>query len=112
MPRAAAARKGNGWQVSSAGGVFAVWRPDGEELYYLGPAGEMMAVPMMFAGPAPEAGEPVMLFRPRIYGGGEDVQQGRQYDVAYDGRFLINTMMDDDAGEPITLIQHWSLEQT
>ncbi len=33
----------------------------------------------------------------RIYRGGTDVQQGRQYDVAPDGRFLINTELDDDA---------------
>jgi hypothetical protein len=34
-------------------------------------------------------------------------QQGRQYDVAADGRFLINMELDDDVGTPITLIQNW-----
>ena len=42
----------------------------------------------------------------RIYGGGEDTGQGRQYDVAPDGRFLINTELPGNAA-PITLIQHW-----
>jgi len=32
---------------------------------------------------------------------------GRQYDVAPDGRFLINTELPGDAA-PITLIQHWT----
>jgi Tol biopolymer transport system component len=94
------------WQVSTAGGVYPVWRPDGKELYYLNPAGEMMAAPIASTGPTFEPGAPVVLFPTRIYGGGEDVQQGRQYDVAPDGRFLINTVLDD-AAAPITLIQHW-----
>ena len=43
----------------------------------------------------------------RIYGGGLDNQQGSQFDVARDGRFLINTVLDD-ATTPITLIQNWA----
>jgi hypothetical protein len=38
--------------------------------------------------------------------GGVDQQQGRQYDVAPDGRFLINTVLDT-AAAPITLLQNW-----
>jgi Tol biopolymer transport system component len=34
------------WQVSTAGGIHPRWRADGRELYYLGPAGEMMAAPI------------------------------------------------------------------
>jgi hypothetical protein len=29
------------------------------------------------------------------------------YDVAHDGRFLINTVLDD-AAAPITLLQNWT----
>ncbi len=36
--------------------------------------------------------------------------QGRQYDVTRDGRFVINTVLDDQAAAPITLIQHWRPE--
>jgi hypothetical protein len=32
--------------------------------------------------------------------------QGRQYDVAPDGRFLINTELDS-AAAPITLLMNW-----
>lgn len=49
------------------------------------------------------------LFRTRIYGGGVDLQLGRQYDVAPDGRFLINTELDD-AAAPITLVMNWQPE--
>jgi hypothetical protein len=53
-----------------------------------------------------EPGAPVALFPTRIYGGGVESAQGRQYDVARDGRFLINVELPGDAA-PITLIQNW-----
>ena len=48
----------------------------------------------------------VALFPTRIFRGGVDNGQGRQYDVTRDGRFLVNTVLDD-AASPITLIQNW-----
>ena len=48
-------------------------------------------------------GTPVVLFRTLILRGGTDSEQGRQYDVAPDGRFLINTVLDE-AAAPITLL--------
>jgi hypothetical protein len=39
--------------------------------------------------------------------GGVDNSQGRQYDVTPDGRFLINTVVDDAAASTINLIQNW-----
>ncbi len=97
------------WQVSTAGGVHATWRPDGTELYYLNPAGGMMAVPITVTGSTLEPGAPVLLFPTRIVGGGGDNQQMQQYDVAPDGRFLINMELDS-AAAPITLIQNWQPE--
>jgi hypothetical protein len=96
-------------QVSSAGGTFPRWRADGKELYYIGPSGEMMAAPITTTGTKLEAGAPVVLFRTRIYGGGADNGQNRQYDVTRDGRFLINSVLDD-ASAPITLLQNWNPE--
>ena len=64
-------------QVSSAGGVFPAWRPDGKELYYLDPAGAMMAAPITVTGATLEAGTPVVLFPTRVYGGGVDVALAR-----------------------------------
>jgi hypothetical protein len=51
----------------------------------------------------------VAIFSTRIVGGGIDNGQGRQYDVAPDGRFLINTVLDE-ASAPITLLQNWNPE--
>jgi hypothetical protein len=97
------------WQVSTAGGIHPVWRPDGKELYYLNPAGAMMAAPVVVTGATLEPGAPVVLFPTHMIGGGVDAEQGRQYDVAADGRLLINTELGS-AAAPITLIQNWNPE--
>ena len=65
----------------------------------------MMAAPITANGNSLDAGAPVILFPTRILGGGTDLQLGRQYDVAPDGRFLINTLLNE-AAAPITLLQH------
>src|SRR5262245_66108599 len=49
---------------------------------------------------------PTVLFQTRIYGGGSDNGQGWQYDVSRDGRFLINTVLDESASA-ITILQNW-----
>ena len=64
----------------------------------------MMAAPVTVTG---NAFAPSVLFPTRIYGGGVNNGQGRQYDVAPDGRFLINTVLDE-ATDPITLIENWN----
>jgi hypothetical protein len=92
--------------VSTAGGIHPVWRSDGKEVYYLDPTGAMMAAPIAVTGSTLEPGSPVRLFRASVYGGGVDNAQRRQYDVAPDGRFLINTELDNAA--PITLLQNWN----
>ena len=92
--------------VSTAGGVFPRWSRDGNELYYLAPSGEMMAVSITITGTAMKLGTPTPLFPTRIVGGGADTGQGRQYDVSDDGRFLINTVLDGDSSF-ITLVQNW-----
>src|SRR6202795_250659 len=87
--------------------MFPQWRADGKELYYIGPNGQMMGAPISTTaatGTPFEPGAPVALFDARIVGGGTDNGQGRQYDVTRDGRFLINTVLDD-ATSPITLLR-------
>ena len=107
-PGAAAGASSGQRQVSTAGGIYPVWRPDGKELFYVDPLSAMMAAPIAVTGSSLEPGTPVRLFPTRIYGGGVEAQQGRQYDVAPDGRFLIN--MELDTAAPITLLQNWNPE--
>jgi Uma2 family endonuclease len=92
------------WQISTSGGSQARWRADGKELYYIDPDGKLMAAPIAVKGGTLEPGTPMALFQTRIFGGGAST--GQQYDVARDGRFLINTVLDD-AASPITLILNW-----
>jgi serine/threonine protein kinase/roadblock/LC7 domain-containing protein len=103
----AAAVAGGQWQVSIAGGIHPLWRSDGKELYYINPDGAVMAAPIKVNGATLEPGAPVMLFPTHILGGGADIQIGRQYDVTADGRFLINTLLNE-AAAPITLLQNWN----
>jgi len=100
---------GGQWQVSTGGGINPVWRADGKEVYFLNPAGGMMAAPINVSGSTLEPGAPVLLFPTRIVGGGVDLLQGRQYDVAPDGRFLINSELDT-AAAPITVLMNWHPE--
>jgi hypothetical protein len=69
----------------------------------------MVAAPITVTGSALAPGAPVVLFPTHIVGGGADTQLGRQYDVAPDGRFLINTVLDS-AAAPITLLMNWHPE--
>ena len=67
----------------------------------------MMTAPVTVRGAALELGTPVVLFPTRIVGGGVESLVGPQYDVTRDGRFLINTLLDDAVATPITLIMNW-----
>jgi Tol biopolymer transport system component len=97
---------GGQWQVSTAGGINPRWGSGGKEMYYIAPDGTLMAAPIAVNGATIQPGRPMALFHPRIVGGGTDINVGPQYDIARDGRFLINTVLDD-ASSPITLLQNW-----
>jgi Tol biopolymer transport system component len=104
----AAAHSGK-WQVSTGGGACPKWSPDGKELYFLDPEGDMMAAPIDLAGAALTPGTSAKLFHAPIVGGGQNFALS-QYDVAPDGRFLINIELESAAPEssPIILIQNWN----
>jgi eukaryotic-like serine/threonine-protein kinase len=94
-------------QVSTAGGIHPAWRPDGKELYFIAPDSTLMATPVQVRGALLEPGDPIPLFKTHVVVGGVDGGLGRQYDVARDGRILINTVPDDAASSSITLLQNW-----
>jgi serine/threonine protein kinase len=100
-------RSADQWLVSTGGGLYPRWGPDGKELYYIAPDGKLMAAAITVNGAKLEPGAPRPLFQTRILGGGVDSQQGKQYDVSPDGRFLINTVLVDNNPAPITLLQNW-----
>jgi serine/threonine protein kinase/Tol biopolymer transport system component len=91
------------WPVSSAGGLQPKWHPDGDELFYLGLDGRLMAVPLAL-GALPEIGRPQPLFQT-----GVEAITGftwHQYDVTRDGhRFLVNVAQQVTV--PVTVLLNW-----
>jgi Tol biopolymer transport system component len=94
------------WQVSTGGGLQPHWSPDGRELYYLDQAGRMMAASITVTGSTVTPGTPALLFATKVSGGGGSPYLN--YAVARDGRFLINTAVDENRSTaPIRVIQNW-----
>jgi hypothetical protein len=91
------------WQISAAGGDKPRCRRDGKELYYIAPDGKMMAVPVKSTATTFELGAAIPLFETHVTG-------FFPYDVAADGRFLLNTVKEDAAANtsPITVVLNWT----
>ena len=99
--------RGGATPISTAGGVYPRWSHDGKELYFIAPDAKMMAVSIRATATMVEAGAPATLFQTRRLGGGLNViGRSHQYDVARDGRFLINVEAESGA-PPITLLMNW-----
>jgi Tol biopolymer transport system component len=96
------------WQISSGGGVHGRWSSDGRELYFMAPDGKLMAAQVDTRGPLFRAGSPVALFSPRLNVSPNTNPFNSEYDVAADGRFLVNTTLDEFSTTPITLILNWN----
>ena len=103
-PTPGISRVGGQWQISSDGGVYPRWRPDGKELYFLNLAGDMMAAAVALKAATVEAGAAVRLFQQRVFADGVP---DNVYDIAPDGRFLVNTVIDSGRA-PITLVTNWN----
>jgi serine/threonine protein kinase/Tol biopolymer transport system component len=89
-------------KISPAGGDRPRWRPDGSEIYYIATDRKMMAVPVK-VGPTLQPGMAVPLFDTRVAG-------TIPYDVTADGRFLINTLSDENSlssSPPIIVVMNW-----
>jgi Tol biopolymer transport system component len=99
--------RGGPTPVSTAGGVYPRWSRDGKELYFIAPDAKLMAVSIRTTATMLDAGVPAALFQTRRLGGGSNViGRSHQYDVAADGRFLINVDVELSA-TPITLLLNW-----
>jgi len=86
-------------RLSPAGGQKPRWRADGRELYYIGPAGLVMAVPIS-PGAGLTASDPVPLFQV------EDIED---FDVTADGsRFLVSAPAEKGQDSRIRVIVNWA----
>jgi hypothetical protein len=88
FPHAGAKRR-----ISTDGGTRPTWRPDGRELFFVGPTRELMAVPVSSTAANFVAGPPQELFKtPPL---GLDTAS-RQFAVSPDGqRFLMNVLQPE-----------------
>jgi hypothetical protein len=76
-------------------------------LYFIAPDAKLMAVPIHTTATMLDAGGAAPLFQTRRLGGGSNViGRSHQYDVAANGRFLINVDIELTA-TPITLVLNW-----
>ena len=100
---------GGKWQASMAGGTQPRWRRDGKELYYVAPDARLVAVPVAVSpdGRTLDLGVPAPLFRTRLASGAGVIAGRPEYAVAPDGRFLMNTVVEDTAPSPITVVLNW-----
>src|SRR5262245_58729973 len=83
------------------------WRPDGREIIYYASDGELMGVPIRI-GAAPEIGAAVPLFEAHLLGPpAPRLGYGAQFDVAPDGRLLLNMPVEDSSPSPINVVVNW-----
>ena len=81
------------------------WSHDGRDLFFIAPDKSLMRAGIKL-GPELEIEVPSSLFVTRIKHS-VDMSQP-QYDVSPDGqRFLINTLIEEDAAASITLVLNW-----
>jgi Tol biopolymer transport system component/predicted Ser/Thr protein kinase len=90
-------------RISTGGGRYPEWSPDGRELFYVSPDLKLMAVSLKTGGDSVETSTPRELFAlPAIEDG------FNPYDVGRDGqRFLVRALPEGQASQPLTLISNW-----
>ena len=99
------------WRVSAGGGTAPLWTRNGEELIYVSPTGGLMSVGVT-RSPSWAASRPVPVVK-EGYVTTPNVDRGRNYDIAADGRFLmVKEGGTDQTTAPIgiTVVQHWGEE--
>jgi Tol biopolymer transport system component len=91
------------WQVSPHGGAEPHWRGDGQELFFLGADGTLMAAPV--SGRQWQQARPTPLFRVSV----PDLTGAGDYTVARDGQsFVINVFVSDPVVPPIDVVVNWT----
>ena len=94
-------------RISTNGGTQPEWRPDGQELFYLGNDLQMMSVGVKTRGTEFEYSAPRALFKARMLMG----RAAQEYAVTSDGqKFLIGTLIGEPTARPPTVILNWAAE--
>jgi Tol biopolymer transport system component len=88
---------GGKWLISNGGGLFAAWRADGKELFYVTPALQQMAVDVS-TSKVFEHGMPRRLFALSLFNRG---------DVSGDGKRFLYTSPEVTASSPFVVVTNW-----
>lgn len=89
-------------RVSTAGGQYPQWAPDGRELFYVAGDATLMSVSLAFDGETVTPGPPRPLFRLPV------VDTGRNpYDVAPDGKRFLVRAIAPEMGRALSAIVNW-----
>ncbi len=96
---------GNKVQVSTAGGSYARWTTSGDGLIFVALDGMLTSVPVKSRGEALEIGEARRMFSVKLRRNSR--LDAYQYDLAPDGRILVNGQLDTLESTPITLLLDW-----
>jgi len=90
-------------RISTGGGDFPEWSPDGHELFYVSPGLKLMQVSLKRVTDSIEPSAPRELFALPIANDGYC-----PYEVAPDGqRFLVRATPEKQGSQPLTLIVNW-----
>jgi dipeptidyl aminopeptidase/acylaminoacyl peptidase len=95
---------GSRQRISVDGGRYPQWRHDGSEIFYLGPDNRLMAASVRLTDTEAQVGAIQPLFTFQFHRVRLDAYP---YDVAPDGRFLVNTLIEESAPAAISLLINW-----
>jgi hypothetical protein len=97
--------RGEPQRITANGGVQPIWSEDGRELYYLDPAGNLMALPVAQIAPTFRAGPPRFLFKTGLKNVSWEVED---YAVADNGkRFLVKLPAEAETQAGFTIVLNW-----
>jgi serine/threonine protein kinase/Tol biopolymer transport system component len=100
--------------VSTDGGTQVRWKADGRELFYLGRANTLLAVPIRLgaANQPPVIGAAVALFTLPFFSENASTFSRQQYVVAPDGNHFLASLTEEPMPVPVTVILNWRLSTT
>jgi serine/threonine protein kinase len=97
---------GSKTQVSFGGGTQVRWPAEAKELFYVGPDGKLIAVPMTFSADGTVVRGTPAVIAPNLQVVSQMLRQG--YDVSSNGqRILVSAPPDDQQTPPIRIIRNW-----
>jgi len=93
------------YQVSLDGGSQPVWSPDGKRLYYLDARQRLTVVDVQVGNDSVNVGAAKVLFQTGVRAS----SLGGGYDVARDGRFILNNSVNESPA-PLIFVLNWDAE--